>query len=103
MSEKSPNLWRSKICILSHEMQIIGRLRGYLTRSELFVEVGSISDQLEIEDILAVDNIWKSLSYEWPVKVTIFCVGKIEFSTKNEKKLNLVLSVNFSMWKYQTS
>ena len=70
MGQSSKKLWPTNVCILLNHEELLDRVKDNLQVNG--IEVGSITDQMGHDHILAVDCATNSLSYEWPVVIAIF-------------------------------
>ena len=74
MPKRQIKLWPNKICVLSYDHELIANVKEAL--SERGFPVGSISEQLHDDSLLAVDIAENSVSLEWPVVVALTNVNE---------------------------
>ena len=68
-TKKKRKLWPHHVAVLCDDEPLVSELRAYLSQSG--IPVGSIADQMDSGEVVAVDDIANSISYEWPVVVAI--------------------------------
>ena len=74
MPKSQNKLWPNKICVLSYDHELIANVKEAL--SERGFPVGSISEQLHDDSILAVDIAENSVSLEWPLVIALMNVNE---------------------------
>ena len=69
INEKKQKLWPHHVAVLCDDEVLVSELRDFLSESGM--PVGSIADQMDSGEVVAIDNIANSISYEWSVVLAI--------------------------------
>ena len=83
--KKRHKLWPHHVGVLCDDETRVSELRTFLSQSG--IPVGSIADQMESGEVVAVDDTANSISYEWSVVVAIH--SKLGY---NQDSLKLAMS-----------